>query len=69
MPFLRPRPDRLAILVRISTEAWLQSRAALYMAVGNEPSLAATKARAAFAAAFGDAGIDVTYFTLERIKE
>lgn len=57
--------ERFALLAKLSTEAWLQSRAALLMAAGNTPSAAAEKARAAFDAAYAGAGIDVSYFTLD----
>lgn len=58
--------DRFALLAKMSTEAWLQSRAALLLAIGNSPNEAAAKARAAFEREFAGSGIDVSYFTLIR---
>jgi hypothetical protein len=59
--------ERFAILVRMSAESWLQSRAALYLAIGNDTATAASKARAAFTQTYGDVGIDVTHFQLDRV--
>lgn len=63
-----PRTDRerLALLAKLSAEAWLQSRAALLLTIGNTPNEAAAKARAAFDVAYGGAGIDISHFTVER---
>ena len=59
--------ERFALLAKLSTEAWLQSRAAPLMAAGNTPDEAAAKARAAFDATYAGSGLDVSYFTLTRL--
>lgn len=58
--------ERFALLAKLAAEAWLQSRAAILVATGNDPTQAAAKARAAFDAHYAGAGIDISYFTLER---
>lgn len=58
--------ERFAVLVTLSAEAWLQSRAALLVANGDALDDAAEKARDAFERAYSNTGIDVSYFRLER---
>lgn len=64
-----PSVKALETLVTLSTEAWMQSRAALYLARGDPWNEAADRAREDWQRAHGHRGIRVTSFRLADLRE
>lgn len=71
MFFRGPTPamlETMTTLAQISSEAWMQSRAALYLAKGTPAQDAADAARRDFETKFGAKGLHPTHFTLDLDK-